>query len=47
VKRNCAFTSDADIPETLYYLSTVDASLSWYTGRYLARMMGELAKFGR
>ena len=39
-----ALNSDEDIPETLYYLSTVEAGLCWYAGRYLARMSGELAK---
>jgi hypothetical protein len=42
-----ALTSNQDIPEMLYYLSTVEAGLTWYAGRYLARMTGELAKFGR
>jgi hypothetical protein len=37
---------DKDIPEMLYYLSTVGAGLCWYAGRYLARMTGELAKIG-
>jgi hypothetical protein len=39
-------TGDKDIPKMLYYLGTVDASLCWYAGRYLARMTGELAKIG-
>lgn len=33
-----------DIPEMLYYSSTVKGSLLWYAGRYLARLDGELAK---
>jgi hypothetical protein len=33
-----------DIPELLYYLSTVEQALCWYAGRCLARMNGELAK---
>jgi hypothetical protein len=37
---------DEDIPEMLYYLSTVEAALCWYAGRYLARMTGELTKIG-
>jgi hypothetical protein len=42
-----AFTRNEDIPGMLYYLSTVEAGLNWYAGRYLARMTGELAKVGR
>jgi hypothetical protein len=42
-----ALTRNEEIPEMLYYLSTVGAGLTWYIGRYLARMTGELAKFGR
>jgi hypothetical protein len=41
-----ALTNNEDIPEMLYYLSTVEGGLAWYVGRYLARMTGELEKFG-
>lgn len=36
--------SENDIPEMLYYLSTVEQSLCWYTARYLARLTGDLAQ---
>lgn len=42
-----ALSRNEDIPEMLYYLSTVEAGLAWYAGRYLARMTGELAELGR
>jgi hypothetical protein len=39
-------TRDDDIPKMLYYLSTVEQALCWYSGRYLARLTGELEKIG-
>jgi len=33
-----------DVPEILYYLSTLEQALCWYSARYLARLTGELAK---
>jgi len=33
-----------DIPEMLYYLSTLEESLCWYAARYIARLNGDLAK---
>ncbi len=35
---------NGDIPETLYYLSTLEQAPCWYAYRYLARLTGELAK---
>jgi len=39
-----ALNRNEDIPELLYYLSTVEQALCWYAGRCLARMTGELSK---
>ncbi len=39
-----ALNHKGEIPETLYYLSTLQQALCWYADRYLARLTGELAK---
>ncbi len=39
-----ALNHNGDIPETLYYLSTLEQALCWYADRYRARLTGELAK---
>jgi hypothetical protein len=33
---------DDDMPEMLYYLSTLQESLGWYIERYLSRLVGQL-----
>lgn len=39
-----ALIRNQDIPEMLYYLSTVQGAPCWYVDRYLARLTGELSK---
>jgi hypothetical protein len=39
-----ALNQNEEIPDTLYYLSTLEQALCWYADRYLARLTGELGK---
>jgi hypothetical protein len=39
-----ALNINEDVPGMLYYLSTLEQALCWYSARYLARLTGELAK---